>query len=849
MLVAGVFLWMSSQVEAAPVQLPISPYHLTLGTHGRYLNKIEYTDSVQCFYYKSDGTPKSVRTFENLQPGLGGNLSVYDFTPQEVSSGGWVESKMVVNPTRYAWLYDKWDTDYRYIQVGYDDNGRLAYENGKKYYYDSEGRLESCYYDDDDNGGWYRESYSYSDGEVPYSKEVYKCGDWNDYLVNTYSYSEQSWNYDGKPVTISISKDYAYWATLELNWNGDKIISKTYTYADGSPQESIEYSYTDDWNLIQYIDYVYDSDRSIWVPKDKDVVKYGQPYSSEMVGYKWNDGTDGYLPGWEEYERLEMDYYGNIERIERLVPNWWGGESWGTVATFSYVDEVKELPDSEAVVIKNLQDSIRSFNPDNYYSTGGIMLLSQLNGVETNAAVVVDNGHIVEIDVMINYGGMRTAADWYASQYGCPNASVFKGLFTLPKLNSLSMAGMMMEGDINDLVEGVHHESLKSLSCSFNKLSGNIGKIPEHFPNLSYLDVSHNCFSTIFPPIPKSIGGNTGYQSIDKTVDIYLNSIDRKSLESELPQIFGDAKEFILTEAPWSAGGWWSVCLTPVGNGYTLIPSILSGERDIDARIIYTSRYGNVVKLYDKNRLYSIKARLYHMPGDSNFDGVADVADLQFTINCILKGITSSDYIASYYINGKLTEPLNYDAADIHSDKKLNVQDIVALVNILLETPVEEEPATSVRKVMAADKEIVYKGRIYKEGNEVILENQTPIAALSLKHSGEIDWVLDGTGLVVSTNDHGVVAYSLENAVIPAGSHVIGYCSDDASILNASAADVDACRINLNISGSLTGIEALEKDLIDEEAVIFGIDGVRRNRLQPGMNIIVTKDKTYKVNY
>lgn len=323
-----------------------------------------------------------------------------------------------------------------------------------------------------------------------------------------------------------------------------------------------------------------------------------------------------------------------------------------------------------------------------------------------------------------------------------------------------------MEGDINDLVEGVHHESLKSLSCSFNKLSGNIGKIPEHFPNLSYLDVSHNCFSTIFPPIPKSIGGNTGYQSIDKTVDIYLNSIDRKSLESELPQIFGDAKEFILTEAPWSAGGWWSVCLTPVGNGYTLIPSILSGERDIDARIIYTSRYGNVVKLYDKNRLYSIKARLYHMPGDSNFDGVADVADLQFTINCILKGITSSDYIASYYINGKLTEPLNYDAADIHSDKKLNIQDIVALVNILLETPVEEEPATSVRKVMATDKEIVYQGRIFKEGNEVILENQTPIAALSLKHSGEIDWVLDGTGLVVSTNDHGVVAYSLENAVI-----------------------------------------------------------------------------------
>lgn len=32
---------------------------------------------------------------------------------------------------------------------------------------------------------------------------------------------------------------------------------------------------------------------------------------------------------------------------------------------------------------------------------------------------------------------------------------------------------------------------------------------------------------------------------------------------------------------------------------------------------------------------------------------------------------------------------------------------------------------------------------------------------------------------------------------------MIGYCSDDASILNASAADVDACRINLNISVAL----------------------------------------------
>lgn len=821
------------RVEAA--QLPISLFHLMSGTHGRYLSQIEYADSIQYCYYKEDGTPKAVRTFGKGYDHYE-NLSLYDFSPQEETCGGWSEqSNIFINTAPIKIVYGYWDQYNRTGYKGYKEDGGLAYEyEGKQsYFYDSEGRLATKYWFDYDKSTWYKETWSYDSYGLPKHRAIsdFSYGyennvTWYDYYVGS-SYSEH-------PYSIKVTKEYDDWAEISLEWeyyhsNEDywtyveMLKSMVTTFNDGQSQEKVEYIRDEYGNLIQEIKYIYDSNSGRWEPADKSVIKYDVSSSYEWYGYKWSPESTNY-DGWEKYEVILFDDYGNISEIRHCTNDW----SSETFATLYYVDKVQEVPEDEVQVINSVRSHIYNLLKDKW-STSSWLLSSQTSDIETNAGIVVENGHIVRVKAVGDY---QTGLAGYLKNN--LSAEDVKELFTLPYIEDLNISNMSIRANLSDLMDGVFNNNLSIFRCGQNLLSGNLGIIPTHFPSLNKLYAQYNNIESIYPPISKDITVAASYQEVDKIIDIHLGQSKPEEIESELPQIFENSNELCITPASWNnQKGYWAVQLIPNGDTYIYEASLFTGNGFYYDANLFQGKDGDVIKLYDKNLLYSIGARFHFIEGDSNFDGMVDVADLQSIINQIL----NSSKVA-----------FNFTAADIYKDKKVNVQDVVVLVDKLLdsENVQDESLKYALNKVSAMQ----IDGILYIEGNDIILDCNSPVAALSLKNRGNIEWTLDDFGLVVNSTPVAMVAYSLGGNVIPEGRHVIGQIIDeDIRISQITAVDIDANHLKMALNGNAASKLDSVNSMNNDDMQIYGPDGIHREKLCRGLNIVIRNGKSEKVIY
>lgn len=825
------------RVDAA--QLPISLYHLMSGTHGRYLNKIEYADSVQYCYYKGDGTPKAVRTFGKgynyYYNNQYENLSLYDFSPQEETCGGWSEqSNIFINTAPIKIVGGYWDQYNRTGYKGYKEDGRLAYEDEGQcsYFYDSEGRLTTKYWYDYDKNAWCKETWIYDSYGLPNSRTISDFSYGYENNITWYSYYAD-YSYSEYPYSIKVTKDYEDWAEISLEWeyyhsNEDywtyieKLKSMVTTFSDEQPQEKVEYIRDEYGNLIQEIKYIYNTNLNRWEPVDRDVIKYDAPSSYAWYGYKWSPESTSY-DGWEKYEEILFDDYGNISEI-RHYTNEWSSE---TFATLYYVDKVQEVPEEEVQVVNSVRSHINNLLKDKWSTPS--LLLSQTSDIETNAGVVVENGHIVRVQAVEDY--LTGLANYLRNNL---TAADVKELFTLAYIEDLDISNMSIQANLSDLLDGVITNSLNNFNCSQNLLSGNLGIIPIHFPNLKKLYSQYNNFESIYPPISKDITVAASYQEVDKIIDIHLGQSNPEEIETELPQIFGDAKELCLTPASWDdQKGRWAVQLIPNGDTYIYEASLLTGNNlDYNANL-FQGKDGDIIKLYDKNRLYSLGARFHFIEGDANFDGLVDVADLQSVINHILY----SSKVA-----------FNFTAADTYQDKKVNVQDVVVLVDKILESENEQEESLkhTVNKVSVMQ----IDGSLYLEGNDIVLDCDSPVAALSLKNTGNIEWALEDFGFVVTRTPVAMVAYSLGGNIIPEGRHVIGHIFDeDIRISQIVAVDTDANHLKIALSGNAASISDSVNLMNIDDIQIYGSDGIRRDKLCRGLNIVIRNGKSEKVIY
>ena len=171
--------------------------------------------------------------------------------------------------------------------------------------------------------------------------------------------------------------------------------------------------------------------------------------------------------------------------------------------------------------------------------------------------------------------------------------------------------------------------------------------------------------------------------------------------------------------------------------------------------------------------------------GDVNMDDALDVLDLQATLN---------------YSNGQQSGLFNFTAADTYGpDVDINVQDIVATVNILLAL---ERPASAPAKAFGASAYSEPEACVAVEDGQVVLYATRPVAALDLRLAGiepaQLRWNTDAMGFATAATaqaggTHAIV-YSMQPREMAEGRTVLATYDDSLRphLLSAVLSDSQA---------------------------------------------------------
>ncbi len=405
-------------------------------------------------------------------------------------------------------------------------------------------------------------------------------------------------------------------------------------------------------------------------------------------------------------------------------------------------------------------------------------------------------------------------------------------IFQCSKLETLDLSGNHFSGDLTALAQtimkavigsssGADLSSIRHIDLTGNDFSGNLGVFASMFPNLETLKVSGNKISDIYPALSDKITTlEIGAQRTDRKVTLNSSAPDVASLLVQMPSVMlydpvtgamRDTFDILMTEA--SAEEYrhgdpdiWAVQLHYDPAGGFAMPYVSPNN-------VYTGQKGDEVTgilLNPDGTLEgsSIRVELNFDDGDANFVGGLTIADLQATILFIF-----DDYKQA---------PFNLTAADTYVDRRINVQDVVRTVTMLLEAPSETMLTNAARRTHALGDDTGC--HLWIEEGKVWLESVTPVAALAVRHTDGVQWQLSEYGLQAETRAGALVAYSFTGGEIPAGRHLIGLASPDASLIHAEGATPAGADIAIRRGApSLTGVDATGAD--DAEADTYDLQG------------------------
>lgn len=375
---------------------------------------------------------------------------------------------------------------------------------------------------------------------------------------------------------------------------------------------------------------------------------------------------------------------------------------------------------------------------------------------------------------------------------------------------------------------------LRTVDLSHNALTGNAGLLAAQLPNLTSLNLSYNQFSDLFPMISPSVTFlDVSYQTIDKTITLNLSDLKIEDIATTVPtillydhtaQTYNPNINLMCTTAESNNIGPddWAMQIA-VNNGSISLPYVSQNNA-------YYGESGDILNVFDMNSGSSFKIALDFDRGDANFVGGIDAADLQTTI--------------LYAFGGYRNYPFNFTAADTYKDGNINVQDVICTVNILLaQTDMQLSIKRKASRMEAADAEAV----IYMQDGNIVLRSEKQVAAISVRANGNVEWHLDKYGLEQTVVGGKAVGYSLTGGTLPVGETVIGSYTGNASVEYASLADQEAQNVTVLFGkDSVTGIQSV-KELMDGDAQFYDVTGRRIERLNKGVNIIKSGNRTIKV--
>ena len=389
--------------------------------------------------------------------------------------------------------------------------------------------------------------------------------------------------------------------------------------------------------------------------------------------------------------------------------------------------------------------------------------------------------------------------------------------------------------------EGMEMKSLRTLNLSGNSLNGDVTAFCKLLPALETLNLGYNLFTELTGVLPAHISSlnlqnqREGYSLStftqqewamgDKLADIQLGSLiayDHQNQNFEAHptlRIYTTDNNSYVGEMIYSDGAY----------RYSL-----SGTYNYASGTEFCIRSSGGVA--QNNRL---RAKLTWTKGDVNADASVDVLDAQQTLN---------------YIIGTQNGNFNYPAADTYQGGGINVQDVVATINIFIGSNDNADR----KSLMAAQRrwtESMGEGAsthnlLSVEDGALWLDAADQVAALDITLAGV---TANDVKLAMSKQRYQLVTHNTANGVrvviisttgdIISGRTKLLRLAKPARVYQAMAADIDAQPVGVAFEGQTTDIDAVTADAESREDV-YTIDGRKLNRVaREGVYIVNGKKK------
>ena len=448
-------------------------------------------------------------------------------------------------------------------------------------------------------------------------------------------------------------------------------------------------------------------------------------------------------------------------------------------------------------------------------------------------------GHVIEIDL---------------SSQGLTGTFPTK-ILQMPHLEYLSLADNLLTGEAfakmqTDMTTFVAENptflsALIYLDISYNQFTGNVGIIAamsNFMPNLSFLQANNNRFRDVIPVIPQKINVDLSEQDINHYVHMDASELNIDPTQLPTIMLYDHVGQTYFTspiavditnyspDYTYSHDNPWGIMIDKT-NDYMLC---LNGDayRGKNGDTLYLSYPYSEVSHYSYCRM-----TLSFEMGDANFVDGVNIADLQTTI---------------LYAFGEYNDCVfNFTAADTYTDNKINVQDVIRTVGILVANAINNTDSIMMNHIAPREQQSSADAEIFVDNNAIKVVTTRPIAALQINFKGNAQWKMNDLGMEQTATQHTVVAYSLTGNNIPVGETIIGYCQGNVDLLHAELSDADARLIPVTISGQRMPTATEDLQTTDNEQAIYDVLGRKHNQInQQGLYIIKSNNQYIKVfNY
>ena len=389
--------------------------------------------------------------------------------------------------------------------------------------------------------------------------------------------------------------------------------------------------------------------------------------------------------------------------------------------------------------------------------------------------------------------------------------------------------------------EGMEMKSLRTLNLSGNSLNGDVAAFCKLLPALETLNLGYNLFTELTGVLPAHITSlnlqnqREGYSLStftlqewamgDKQADIQLGSLiayDHQNQNFEghpALRIYTTDNNSYVGEMRYADGAY---------------SYFLSGTYNYASGTEFCIRSNDGVA--QNNRL---RAKLTWTKGDVNADAAVDVLDAQQTLN---------------YIMGTQNGNFNYPAADTYQGGGINVQDVVATINIFIGSNDNADR----KSLMAAQRrwtESMGDGAsthnlLSVEDGALWLDAADQVAALDITLAGV---KANDVKLAMSKQRYQLVTHNTANGVriviisttgdIISGRTKLLRLAKAARVDQAMAADIDAQPVGVAFEGQTTDIDAVTADS-ESRKDVYTIDGRKLNGVaREGVYIVNGKKK------